>query len=221
VPRLLPIAVVIALSGSVLARQNAQTPDALARALQQHYQSISDFKADFVQTVRSGYSRTQSNGAGNLSVKKPGRMRWEYTKPEKQTYVSDGVKIYYYIPEEKRVYESDAPTGSEVPTFLLFLAGKGDITRDFTSSRTESQIPGTVALKLTPRKPEPDYVFVILAVDPKSLQVRQLMKRDEQGGESTITFSNLKENTGISDATFAFKPPKGVEVLTEENTRRP
>jgi outer membrane lipoprotein-sorting protein len=76
-------------------------------------------------------------------------------------------------------------------------------------------------LKLTPRKPEPDYVFVILAVDPKSLQVRQLIKRDEQGGESTITFSNLKENTRISDATFAFKPPKGVEVLTEDNTRRP
>ena len=218
--RVLSTAAIVALSVSVLASQSAQTPDTVARALQEHYGKVIDFKADFTQVVRDRFIRTPTNGAGTVFVKKPGRMRWEYTKPEKHTIVSDGVKTYTHYADEPRVYMSDVPADGDTSPFLLFLSGKGDIARDFIASRVDTPTPGTVALKLTPRKPEPDVEFLVIVVDQKSMQFRQLMKRDSQGGESTLTFSNLKENTRIPDKTFVFTMPRNAEVVTEDGTGR-
>jgi outer membrane lipoprotein-sorting protein len=97
----------------------------------------------------------------------------------------------------------------------MFLAGKGEIVRDFTSVLEKSSKPGTVALKLTPRKAEPQYQYFVITIDEKSLQLRGLMTIDGQGGESTLTFANLKENTGISDKEFAFRVPRGVDVIRD------
>jgi outer membrane lipoprotein carrier protein len=87
----------------------AQTPDALARALQKRYQGIADFSADFVQVYRGGVLKTQSREEGKVSVKKPGRMRWTYVKPERKEFVSDGTKVYSYIPLDQRVIVSPVP----------------------------------------------------------------------------------------------------------------
>ena len=70
-------------------------------------------------------------------------------------------------------------------------------------------------MKLTPRKNEPDYEYLVVGIDPATLQIRSLTTRDRQGGESTLTFTNLKENTGISDKEFAFRIPRGVDVVTD------
>jgi outer membrane lipoprotein-sorting protein len=107
------------------------------------------------------------------------------------------------------------PAGNQATTPALFLAGKGDISRDFTPTYAEGAAPGTLALKLTPRRTEPEYEYLVVAVDPATLQIRALTTRDRQGGESTLTFSNLKENTGVSDKEFAFRIPRGVDVITD------
>jgi outer membrane lipoprotein carrier protein len=189
-----------------------QTPEAAAKALQQRYQGIKDFTADFSQSYRGGVLRTRTVEQGTVSVKKPGLMRWEYLKPEKKEFVSDGRKTYLYIPQDKQVIVGDADTEG-TSTSYLFLAGKGDITRDFTAAYAEAPIPGTVALKLTPRRRQPDYEYLIVALDAASLQIRGLVTHDAQGGDSTLTFTNLKENQGISDKVFAFRIPRGVDVV--------
>jgi outer membrane lipoprotein-sorting protein len=97
---------------------------------------------------------------------------------------------------------------------VLFLAGKGDLVKDFTAASAESPAPGSVGLKLTPRRGEPEYEYVIVGVDPATLQIRALVTRDRQGGESTLRFENLKENKGISDKDFAFRIPRGVDVVS-------
>jgi outer membrane lipoprotein carrier protein len=194
--------------------QAPQTPDALARALQKRYQGIRDFSADFVQTYRGGVLRTQNREEGTVAVKKPGRMRWVYVKPERKEFVSDGVKVYSYIPQDKQVIVSTVPPDDEATTPALFLAGKGDIVRDFTPAAADSSIPGTVAVKLTPRRADPDFEYLIVSVDPRTLQIRGLASLDRQGGQSTFVFNNLKENTGRSDKDFEFRVPKGVDVTT-------
>src|SRR6185436_11567483 len=116
-----------------------------ARSLQQRYQGISDFTADFSQSYRGGVLRTQTVEQGNVSVKKPGRMRWVYVKPEKKEVVSDGRKIYLYIPQDRQVMVSDVNSDGS-STSALFLAGKGDISRDFTAAAVDSPVAGTLAL---------------------------------------------------------------------------
>lgn len=195
--------------------QSRPAPEALARSLQQRYQGIKDFSADFVHSYRGGVLKTQSQERGTVSVKKPSRMRWTYTAPEKKEFVSDGVKIYSYIPQDKQVIVSDVPADNQATTPAMFLAGKGDIVRDFSATYAQPAIPGTLALKLTPRRNEPDYEYLVVAVDPASLQIRALTTRDHEGGESTLAFTNLKENQGISDKVFAFRIPRGVDVITD------
>jgi outer membrane lipoprotein-sorting protein len=68
---------------------------------------------------------------------------------------------------------------------------------------------------LTPRKTEREYESLVLVVDRASLQWRRLITRDRQGGTSTFSFANLRENTGVSDSEFVFKIPRGVDVITE------
>ena len=213
--RLFALAVAILAATTLAGAQARPAPEALARSLQQRYKGIKDFSADFVHNYRGGVLKTQTQERGKVLVKKPSRMHWTYTAPEKKEFVSDGVKIYSYIPQDKQVIVSSVPADDQATTPALFLAGKGDIVRDFSASYASSTIPGTLALKLTPRRSEPDYEYLVIAVDPTSLQMRALTTRDREGGESTLVFNNLKENRGISDNEFAFRIPRGVDVITD------
>ena len=159
--------------------------------------------------------RTQTRESGTMSVKKPGRMRWTYTAPERKEFVADGQKVYSYIPQDKQVIVSNVPPDNQATTPALFLAGKGDISRDFTAAYADPAAAGTVALKLTPRRAEQEYEYLVVAVDPGTLQIRALTTKDRQGGESTLTFSNLRENQGLADKEFTFRIPRGVDVITD------
>jgi outer membrane lipoprotein carrier protein len=209
------VTLVLMLAPAILGAQARPAADVLAKSLQQRYDGIKDFSATFVHSYRGGVLRTQTQERGTVSVKKPGRMRWVYTAPEKKEFVADGRKVYSYIPQDRQVIVSDVPPDNQASTPALFLAGKGNISRDFTAAYAEAATPGTLALKLTPRRSEPEYEYLVVAVDPASLQIRALTTRDRQGGESTLTFSNLKENQGIPDKEFAFRIPRGVDVITD------
>jgi outer membrane lipoprotein carrier protein len=204
--------------GLLAATPEAQAPAApqdLARALQERYQGIRDFSADFIHTYRGGVLRTQVSERGSVVIKKPGMMRWLYTNPERKEFVSDGRQVYSYIVEDRQVRVDTLPSTDQAATPALFLTGKGDIVRDFTASRADSFLPGTTALRLTPRTPESDYEYLVVAVDPATLQIRALSTRDRQGGDSTLTFNNLKENQGVTDKEFTFSIPDGVDVITD------
>lgn len=194
-------------------------PDVLARSLQQRYQGIRDFSADFVHTYRGGVLRTQTTERGRVLVKKPGLMRWTYTEPEKKEFISDGAKVYSYIPADRQVIVRALPPDDQATTPALFLTGKGDIARDFTAAYPDGTATGPAMLKLTPRRTEPEYEYLVVAVDPATLQIRALTTRDRQGGDSTLTFNNLKENQGISDKEFTFRIPRGVDVISDDSTR--
>ena len=122
------------LAGATVSAQPAQpaSADAVARDLQKKYDRVSDFSADFVHSYRGGVLKQEAIERGRLLVKKPGKMRWDYTSPEKKTFVSDGHRLYSYIPQDKQVIVAPVPPDDQAPTPALFLTGKGNIVRDFT-----------------------------------------------------------------------------------------
>ena len=60
----------------------ADDAGALASAIQRHYDQVRDFRADFTHSYTGGVLRKKTVEYGHLAVRKPGRMRWTYTKPE-------------------------------------------------------------------------------------------------------------------------------------------
>lgn len=198
------------------------SPGELAQALQKKYASIRDFSTDFTHTYRGGVLKKQITEKGRLLIKKPGKMRWDYTAPEVKQFVSDGMKVYSYIPADKQVMVGTVPQDDTASTPALFLTGKGDLTRDFTASAGEvppGSPAGVRALKLVPRKPQPDYDWLVLLVEPGSLTLRGMVTSDTQGGQSVFSFTNLKENVGLADKDFTFRMPRGVDVITDSGGR--
>ncbi|HZR24890.1 MAG TPA: outer membrane lipoprotein carrier protein LolA [Vicinamibacterales bacterium] len=194
-----------------------QTPAELAQALQKKYDTIKDFSADFVHAYEGGALRKQLTERGHLLIKKPGKMRWDYSAPDQKEFVSDGMKMYSYIPQDKQVIVSNVPQDDDAATPTLFLAGKGNLTRDFTASTVDlpkGMPPGSRAIKLVPKSKQRDYDWLILVVDPASLDLRGLVTVDAQGGISSFSFTNLKTNTNPADKEFAFKIPRGVDVVS-------
>jgi outer membrane lipoprotein-sorting protein len=149
-------------------------------------------------------------------------MRWTYEEPEKKVFVADGVRIYSYIPEDKQVLVSPVPAEDDATTPVLFLTGKGQLTRDFTAtfSPTPDPLPETVTLTLTPKRREAEYEWLTLVVDRGTWRLRKLVTGDAQGGQSTFTFTNVRENTGVQDKVFRFTIPKGVDVVTTNGQAR-
>jgi len=191
--------------------------EGLARAIQRHYDTVRDFTADFEQAYVGGALRRRTVERGTVAISKPGRMRWDYTSPEKKAFVSDGRQIYFYVPADKQVRVSPMPEGDRAPTPILFLAGRGNLLRDFRVEETTApkDLRNVRALSLVPKQPEPDYESLTLVVDQKTFMLRRLIVTDAQGGTSTFTFTNMKENPGVPDARFTFQIPRGVDVIRQ------
>src|SRR5262245_9946438 len=192
----------------------------LAQSLQKKYDGIKDFSADFIHNYEGGVLKKKITERGRLLIKKPGKMRWEYTVPEEKSFVSDGMKMYSYIPKDKQVVVASVPPQDQATTPTLFLAGKGNLTRDFTATLVdvpEGMPPGSRALKLVPKTRQRDYDWLVLVVEPASLDSGGLVTVDAQGGKSSFSFNNLKQNVGLADKEFAFKIPRGVDVVSAES----
>jgi outer membrane lipoprotein carrier protein len=214
------LALSAALTVPVVVDTRAVDPTAaeLAEALQRKYDAVKDFSADFVHTYQGGVLKKQLTERGTVLIKKPGKMRWDYTAPEKKQFVSDGAKIYFYIPADKQVIVSTVPPDASATTPALFLAGKGRLTSEFTPSFIElpAGLPaGSRALKLVPKSKQSDYDWLVLAVDPATLAIQGLVTVDAQGGTSTFAFTKLQQNVGLADNQFTFKIPRGVDVVTD------
>jgi outer membrane lipoprotein carrier protein len=194
----------------------AGDPVALASKVQQRYNGIKDIQGDFVQTYEGGVLRTRTSERGTIAIKRPGRMRFVYTKPEKKEFVSDGTRLYTHLVADKQVIVSPAPGPDQGDIPAMFLAGQSDLARDYTPTFTAlpGAAAGLVTIKLVPKKKSAEYESIGIGVDPKTLQIQFLTAVDTQGGRSSFSFTNLKENRGLSDKDFEFRIPRGVDVVT-------
>ena len=203
--------VTVALLAALLAPAAPQTAaEFLSRRIEERQGAAPDLVARFTQTYRSGALGRTLVERGEVKVKRPGRMLWEYKTPEKKTFVSDGRKFYFYVPADKQVIVREQDPARSLPALLL--SGKGGLLSEFVAS-LEPGPPGRSRLKLVPRSPDPEIARVFVEVDTDH-RIRRIEVQDAQGTESAFDFDDIRENLGLSDRTFRFEVPKGVEVIT-------
>jgi outer membrane lipoprotein carrier protein len=205
----------LGLTGALLGSLGAPAPappspaEALARKVEARHRGVSDLTARFVQTYRSGALGREIVEKGVLSLKPPGRMRWEYRDPEKKTFVSDGRTSYFYVPADKQVIRREQTDARDLPAMLL--SGHADILGTFEVA-LESAAPGLQRLRLTPRKAEPEIEHLYVDVEDSG-RIRGILVIDAQGNRSQFAFDDIRENVGLDDRLFRFEVPHGVEVI--------
>ena len=182
--------------------------------LQRRYASVETVKGSFSQTYRAPGAKQEESG--EFWLKKPGLMRWEYRTPEAQLFVANGRESYLYVPKDRQVTVQPLSAADLHSTPLEFLLGSGDINKSFTVSWEATFKPSaerTLMIRLTPRKPDIDYSFLVLELDNKTFDLRRIAIRDPGGSTSEFFLSNVVTNVKLDKRLFQFKTPKGVEEV--------
>jgi len=194
----------------------AETPTGLLRCVQTRYGAVRDLTATFAQESRVaslGRSRTR---AGRLFFQAPGRMRWEYDKPEPQLIVADGKQLWFHRPERKQVVVQPMDAAFTRQTPLLFLVGQGDFAAEFTWDERELApgAEGLLSVELRPRGEAPDLTRLVLEIEGGSgCRLAGTIVEDAFGNVTHLVFSAERVNTGLDAALFRFTPPRGAEVV--------
>ena len=219
------LAVVFALAAAAAAPPSPEAPAAgdarlplkdVVERVQKRYDGAKDFRARFNQTLTNATFGRKISSAGEVLLKKPGRMRWNYTQPDPKMYLSDGTTLWLYEPEDKQAFKQDLKA-SQLPAALAFLTGQGKLAAEFdiafAPAKTPYGTPRDYVLTLSPKTPQAQVKTILFVVDPKSFDVRESVITDQQGNINDLLFSEIKVNTNIPDGTFKWAPPAGVRLI--------
>jgi outer membrane lipoprotein carrier protein len=188
-------------------------PTVMLRQIEQHHQGLKDLSARFTQIYRSGALGRELTEHGQLQIKPPGMMRWEYSGPERKLFIADGDRFFFYVPSDRQVYVRRQAGGDQGVAFRL-LAGDRDIFAQFTVA-LDPQPTAPARLKLTPRTEDREVESLWIETDA-SYRITRLEILDPLGNLSRFRFEHHRENEGLRDALFLFSIPKGCEVIGEE-----
>jgi outer membrane lipoprotein carrier protein len=196
--------------------------DALVDRVERHYDSVRDFEASFTQRYERKLLHRRIEEKGRVSVKKPGRMRWEYREPEEKLFVTDGAKSYFYLPLEQQVMVSHNPDGAmgmEEGSPFELLAGKSRLRDGFeVSPSDEPATRGGVVLHLAPRTLHEEFDEVALEVRESDGLVLRVVLVDAQDNRTEFEFTDVRENVNLSETLFRFAIPPGVDVVVHSSS---
>lgn len=189
----------------------------VARQVDEHYNRLRTLEADFTEIYQAaGAERSES---GQLWLKKPGKMRWEYRSPEEKLFIDDGRDGWLYLPVEKQVRKSSMKKLDELRSPLAFLLGKTNLEKELAGLSFAPDLqtwkPDDVILRGVPRGLEDRVEEVVLEVTPDH-QIARILVRSVDDSITEYRLSNQRENVAVPDAQFRFVPASGVEVIEDE-----
>nr|WP_246205045.1 outer membrane lipoprotein carrier protein LolA [Altericroceibacterium indicum] len=162
---------------------------------------ITTLKADFTQTDRSGQVLS-----GKLTLKRPGKIRFEYEDSVNMLIVSNGkalTLVDYDVQQVQRWPISNSPLGA-----LL------DPNRDVKKYGTvqETGDPNVIAVQVKDAK-RPEYgvitlIFVRDSAAPGGFELSSWVAVDSQNKRTTVRLSNQRYGVAVSDSAFTYKDPR-------------
>lgn len=169
--------------------------------VQTHLQAVQSMTASFTQTDRTGKVLN-----GTLTLKKPGKIRFQYEKGVPILVVSDGKSLWYLdysVGQKQRYPIGNSPLG-------VLLNPMGDITK--VARVVPGNDPRIISVDAADPK-HPEYgritlVFVRNAAAPAGLMLQGWVVLDAQNNRTTIRLTGQRFNAPVSDGTFRFNEPQ-------------
>lgn len=228
---LLPVAALmllggVCLSGNALAAGDQSEEKGLkevrevVKKIQARYEQTKDLQAEFRQVTKIEGFATLLTSSGNLMIKKPGRLRWDYREPDVQEIYVNGNDLMMYVPQHKQVLVGKLTQMAASQAPLQLLQGAAKLDEHFEAQPTlggERGEGGVPLVTLIPRDAGPEsvrtVVRIVVEAQPKTYFIKTVSIHEVSGNVATFQFSNLQPNTGLKGALFEFAVPAGVEVV--------
>jgi outer membrane lipoprotein carrier protein len=218
------VATALIVAGVAASEGEAQQP-VTARTVAARVQSFHDqtrtFEATFHQTYYNRLYSRYDRSHGTLAFGKPGKMRFDYARPNGKIIVTDGSQLTMWEPGDAGGAGQDTRSdmaSAAIPGAFSFLIGGSRLEEDYTFRLLSSRawrFDGHV-LELRPRRADPRYRRVILFVDahPSRLGVVHTIRIDDhEGNRNKFELRGMRFNRGISAARFAWSPPAGARRI--------
>ncbi|MCB0329057.1 MAG: outer membrane lipoprotein carrier protein LolA [Bdellovibrionales bacterium] len=202
-------------------KSEATSPEAAKKmrdSLQSAYRKIKSLKAEFSQSsyLKSLDLSEESNGKLVLGI--PGKLFWEYEKPEPQTFLLKDDEFRLFQPLEKQLIIQSTRKYflSDIP--VSFLLGLGDLAEDFeVLSGCKAGKVVTLTLKPKPRESakggrDPGLKELKLSFSTVSYfpEVAEILDREEN--RTSLKLSKLRENEALQQSTFTLTVPPGTDI---------
>lgn len=186
---------------------------AVLRGIEERYNRARTLEVSFEQSYR-GQGRAWKPERGKLWLRKPGKMRWEYSEPAGKLFVTDGRFAWLYTPATGEVERTRLKETEDLRAPLAFLLGRLDFNRDFRRFvwRREGEDYWVVA---EPRSDRLVYSRVEFRVDA-GLRIRQVRVEGQDRSLMEFRFEGERLNPPLADSLFEFRPPPGARVIESD-----
>jgi outer membrane lipoprotein carrier protein len=188
----------------------AQTVQDVVASVENHYRDLSDLTAKVIQkNVLKSIGKTQKF-EGTLWIKKPGKLRLEYSNG--QLILINNKAALFYSKKSEQVVKKTFTDFEHMNIPVAFLLGAAHIRDDFDVLQADPTTPRV--LELLPRKPGAAMKKMRLVVDDAG-RITDLTIFDRSGNTTTMVFADIREGSGIDDQQFVFQAPKGTEIIEQ------
>lgn len=172
-------------------------------AVSTHLSAVQSMTASFAQTDRAGKTLT-----GTLSIKRPGKIRFQYQKGVPILIVSDGRALTFVDYSVRQVQSwpvRNSPLG-------VLLDPQANLAR--VAKVVETRDPRILVVEARdPKRPEYGTItmaFTRQASAPGGLMLTGWVALDAQSNRTTVRLANQRFNVPVSDETFRWRDPRPV-----------
>ncbi|MGA8029784.1 MAG: outer membrane lipoprotein chaperone LolA [Bryobacteraceae bacterium] len=184
--------------------------DGLIQQVQAKYNGAQTLSVDFIESYSvQGHPRPPESGT--LTLRKQGKMRWDYTQPQGKLFLSDGKTVFLYTAKDNRVEKVPLKDTEDVRAPLAFLLGRLDMKKEFRDFEVK-QGDGGAWLDASAKNDRVPYKRVEMLVASDG-SIRQLKVVGRDDSLLSFSFANEKLNPPVNDQAFRFRIPPGAEVV--------
>lgn len=188
----------------------------LLKGIEQRYNHAQTLQVQYNETY-TVQGRARKSETGVLTLRKPGRMRWDYSAPAGKLFLSDGKNVYLYTPDTHRVEKEPLKASEDMRAPLAFLLGKLDFSKEFRDFAMQPEGANRVVTAKAKNDKLP-YEKVEMLVTPE-YEIRRLVVNSQDGSILTFLFDQEKLNPAVNDAQFKFQLPAGAQLVSGEVTQ--
>ena len=204
----------ILIAGSV----SAAWADGL-KSLESFMKNTQAGKADFTQSVTSppkaGQEARTKVSSGSFEFQRPGKFKFNYTKPFEQLIVADGKTLWLYDADLNQVTErAQAQALGSTPAAILTTATSLKALQADFGLGNQPDSEGLEWVLASPKQKGGQLKTVRIGFTPEG-QLAALDIEDSFGQRSVMQFKNLQAQASLPASTFQFTAPKGADVLKQ------
>jgi outer membrane lipoprotein carrier protein len=204
---------VLWVSLATLAFANDSDLSRVLKGVEARYNRAKTLKVLFEETYTVP-GRPRRSERGELTLRKPGRMRWDYASPLGKLFLSDGHDVYLYSPDTRQVEKMKLKESEDMRAPLAFLLGKLDFSKEFRDFQMSADPAGTV-LTAVPKSDRLPYEKIEMLVQP-DFTIRRLVVTGQDKSILSFQFDREQVDPAVNDAVFRFRMPPGASMAPPE-----